>query len=72
MNEGDIAIFFVKGSRTGASTESVSRPIDLKRGHILIGIYSREKLPGASRHVCTKFPTKIRRTDCVGPIKFNA
>ena len=43
------------------------------------GIYCRKKkkwpiffldqpLPGAPRHVCTKFRAKIRRTDCVGPI----
>ena len=27
-----------------------------------------EPLPGAPRHVCTKFRSNIRRTDCVGPI----
>ena len=27
-----------------------------------------EPLPGAPRHVCTKFRANIRRTDCVGPI----
>ena len=28
-----------------------------------------EPLPGAPRHVCTKFRANIRRTDCVGPIE---
>ena len=27
-----------------------------------------EPLPGAPRHVCTKFGENIRRTDCVGPV----
>ena len=27
-----------------------------------------EPLPGAPRHVCTKFRAGFRRTDCVGPI----
>ena len=31
-------------------------------------IYMNEPLPGALRHVCTKFSANIRRTDCVGPI----
>ena len=30
-----------------------------------------EPLPGAPRHVCTKFSANIRRTDCVGPIWSN-
>ena len=27
-----------------------------------------DPLPGAPRHICTKFRANIRRTDCVGPI----
>ena len=27
-----------------------------------------EPLPGAPRHVCTKFRANVPRTDCVGPI----
>ena len=27
-----------------------------------------EPLPGAPKHVCTKFRANIRKTDCVGPI----
>ena len=81
---GDITSLFVKGPRTGASAEDVSRSITGlqrgQRGHSSQGIFRRKKknepfifldepLPGAPSHVCTKFRANIRRTDCVGPFK---
>ena len=69
----------VEGPRACARGENVSQPITgLQKVNnsqsFTVGrkkwpiFFLDQPLPGAPRHVCTKFRAKIRRTDCVGPI----
>ena len=71
--------FFCLGTKTGASTEKVSRPITgLQRSHnshpFIVGrkkmalFFSGRAASIAPRQVCTMFHETVRRTDCVGPI----
>ena len=77
MEEGDTVSFFVKdlglalAPKTCPDQSQAFKEVNSGQA-LTVGktknIYMNEPLPGALRHVCTKFSANIRRTDCVGPI----
>ena len=68
MEEGDIASFFVKDLGLVLAPKICPDQSQAFKEVNNIKAFTVEPLPGAPRHVCTKFRANIRRTDCVGPI----
>ena len=79
MEEGYIASFFVKDLGLALAPKMCPDQSQAKEVSNSEAFYRRKKnklpfllsepLPGAPRHVCTKFRANIRRIDCVvGPI----
>ena len=78
MEEGDTASFFVKDLGLALAPKMCpdqsqafkevnnSRAFTVGRKKNIF--FLDEPLPGAPKHICTKFSANIRRTDCVGPI----
>ena len=77
MEEGNIASLFVKGLGLAQAPKMCpdqsqafkevnnSQEGKTKKKNFF---FRDEPLPGAPRHVRTKFRANIRRTDCVGPV----